>query len=199
VRESQVLLPHEAATRWLRRALLAVLGALVLGGTALAKDPVVVQSAYVNVRGGVFELNAHTIFPLNEDVRAALADGATISLELRAVVERHRRYWWDATLVDITLKRELTWNEVSQHYILHETDRAEQESFQALDQALAAAGQVEGWPVVVEPQLDPESTYAIRVRAAVRRGRLPETLRRLMFWSDSWSRSSDWYEWTLPR
>src|SRR6187399_494254 len=152
MRESQVLLPHEAATRWLRRALLAVLGALVLGGTALAKDPVVVQSAYVNVRSGVFELNAHTIFPLNEDVRAALADGATISLELRAVVDRHRRYWLDATLVDITLKRELSWNEVSQRYILHETDRAEQESFQALDQALAAAGQVEGWPVVLEPQ-----------------------------------------------
>ncbi len=197
--ESLVLLSHGAATRWLRRALLAVLGALLLGGTALARDPVVVQSAYVNVRGGVFELNAHTIFPLNDDVRAALAEGATISLELRAVVDRHRRYWWDATLVDITLKRELTWNEVSQRYILHEADGAGQESYQALDQALAAAGQVQDWPVVVEPQLDPEATYAIRVRAAVRRGRLPETLRRLMFWSDSWNRSSDWYEWTLPR
>jgi hypothetical protein len=181
------------------KLLLVVLGMLALAGTAQARDPIVVQSAFVNVRGGVFELNAHTIFPLNDDVRAALAEGATISLELRAVVEKHRRYWFDGTLVDITLKRELTWNAVSQRYILHETDGAEQESFQALDEALTAAGQVQGWPVVVEPQLDSDATYAIKVRAGIRRGRLPEALRRLIFWSDSWNRSSDWYEWTLPR
>lgn len=180
------------------RLLVAML-ALLACGAALARDPVVVQSAFVNVRGGVFELNAHTVFPLNDDVRTALEDGATISLELRAVVDRNRRYWFDATLVDITLKRELSWNAVSQRYILHETDRAEQQSFLALDQALAAAGQVEAWPVVVEPQLDPEYTYAIRVRAAVRRGRLPDALRKLIFWSDSWSRSSEWYSWILPR
>ena len=125
---------------------------------AQARDDIVVQSAFVNVRAGVFELNARTIFPLNEDVRAALADGATISLELRAVVEKKRRYWWDATLVDVTLKRELTWNAVSERYILREPDHTEQESFTALDQALSAAGQVQAWPVVVEPQLDPDAT-----------------------------------------
>jgi hypothetical protein len=166
---------------------------------AQARDDIVVQSAFVNVRAGVFELNARTIFPLNEDVRAALADGATISLELRAVVEKKRRYWWDATLVDVTLKRELTWNAVSERYILREPDHTEQESFTALDQALSAAGQVQAWPVVVEPQLDPDATYAIRVRAGVRRGRLPGALRTLMFWSDDWNRSSDWYSWILPR
>jgi len=188
-------LPWGAA---LHRALLAAV-ALLACSAALARDPVVVQSAFVNVRSGIFELNAHTVFPLNDDVRTALADGATISLELRAVVDRNRRYWFDATLVDITLKRELSWNAVSQRYILHETDRAEQQSFQDLDQALAAAGQVQAWPVVVEPQLDPDSTYAIRVRAAVRRGRMPDALRKLIFWSDSWTRSSEWYSWILPR
>jgi len=196
MRGSLQQLPRGAA--WLRRALLAAM-ALLACGAALARDPIVVQSAFVNVRGSVFELNAHTVFPLNDDVRRALEEGATISLELRAIIDRHRRYWFDATLVDITLKRELSWNAVSQRYILRETDQAEQQSFTALDQALAAAGQVQAWPVVVEPQLDPDSTYAIRVRAAIRRGRLPEALRRLMFWSDSWNRSSDWYAWILPR
>jgi len=179
--------------------LLWLLASLLLPPAALARDPIVVQSAFVNVRAGVFELNARTIFPLNEDVRAALTDGATISLELRATVEKKRRYWWDATLVDVTLQRELSWNGVSQRYILREPDRTEQQSFVALDQALSAAGQVEAWPVVVEPQLDPDATYAIRVRAGIRRGRLPGALRTLMFWSDDWNRSSDWYSWILPR
>jgi hypothetical protein len=176
-----------------------LLGCLLLAPLAWAREAIVVQSAFVNVHGGVFELNARTIFPLNEDVRAALADGATVSLELRAVVEKKRRYWWDATLVDVTLKRELSWNAVSERYILRDRDRTEQQLFTALDQALSAAGQVQTWPVVVEPQLDPDATYAIRVRAGVRRGRLPGALRTLMFWSDDWNRSSEWYSWILPR
>jgi hypothetical protein len=166
---------------------------------AWAAEQIVVQSAFVNVRGGVFELNTHTIFPLNEDVRATLSDGATVTFELQAVVDMKRRYWLDATLVDVVLRRELSWNAVGQRYVLRDIDRGDQQTFVALDEAVAAAGKVENWPVVVEPQLDPDATYEIRVRAGVRRGRLPDALRALVFWSDGWNRSSKWYSWLLPR
>jgi hypothetical protein len=175
--------------------------ALAAGAVVAANKigPITVQSAFVNVRGAVFELNARTIYPLNEDVRVALADGATINFELQALVERQRRYWFDATLVDVTLRRELSWRAVGERYVLRDVDRGEQQSFVALDEALSAAGVVTAWPVVVEPQLDPAATYSIRVRAGIRRGRLPDALRALIWWSDSWNRSSDWYAWTLPR
>jgi hypothetical protein len=88
---------------------------------------------------------------------------------------------------------------VSQRYILREAGHTEQQSFTALDQALSAAGQVHSWPVLVDQQLDPESTYAIRVRASIRRGRLPDALRSLVFWSDGWNLGSEWYTWILPR
>jgi hypothetical protein len=182
-----------------RLALVALLLMPLLAAGVQAAERIVVQSAFVNVRGGVFELNARTIFPLNDDVRAALSDGATINLDLQAVVDKQRRYWMDATLVDVVLRRELTWNAVSQRYILRDVDRGEQESYVALDEALVAAGVVSGWPVVVEPQLDPDATYEIRVRAGIRRGRLPDALRALIFWSDGWNRSSKWYSWILPR
>jgi hypothetical protein len=158
-----------------------------------------VQSAWVNVRGGVFELNARTIFPLDDRVRTALQEGATISFDLQAVVDKQRRYWVDATLVDVILRRELSWNAVSERYVLKDLDRGEQQSFVALDEALIAAGLVKDWPVVVEPQLDPDASYQIRVRAGIRRGRLPSSLRALIFWSDGWNRRSGWYSWILPR
>jgi hypothetical protein len=177
-----------------------VLGLLaVLAAPAGAAERIVVQSAYVNVRGGVFELNAHTIFPLDDNVRAALTDGATVNFDLQAVVDKQRRYWVDATLVDVILRRELTWNTVSQRYVLKDEDTGDTQSFAALDEALAAAGKVTNWPVVVEPQLDPDATYEIRVRAGFRRGRLPNSLRAVMFWSDGWNRRSRWYSWILPR
>ncbi len=156
-------------------------------------------SAFVNVRGGVFELNARTIFPLGDDVRRTLADGATINFDLQVVVEKQRRYWLDATLVDVMLRRELSWNAVSQRYGVKDVDRGERESYVALDEALVAVGVVNSWPVVVEPQLDPDANYEIRVRAGYRRGRLPDALRALFFWSDGWNRRSEWNSWILPR
>ncbi len=179
-------------------ALLAVLGSVVAGAAGI-DDRLGVQTAYVNVRGGVFELNARAIYPLNDDIRTALADGVTVNIELQTLVSRQRRFWFDNTLVDVTLRRELSWHAVSERFILREPDSGEQQVYTTLDQALVAAGEVNSWPVVVEPQLDPDSTYTISVRAGVRRGRMSEALRTLIFWSDSWNRSSEWYTWTLPR
>lgn len=181
------------------RSVLLSMALWCVAAIAPAAEGIVVQSAFVNVRGGVFELNAHTIYPLNDDVRVALTEGATVDLELQAVVEKKRRYWFDATLVEVLMRRELSWNAVSARYVLRDVDRGEQRSFVALDEALSAAGVVTDWPVVVEPQLDNDATYSISVRAGIRRGRLPDALRTLMWWSDGWNRASKWYAWTLPR
>jgi hypothetical protein len=180
-------------------ALLMLVAQCVMAQGAAADDRLAVQTAYVNVRGGVFELNARAVYPLNDDIRTALADGVTINIEMQTQVHRRRRLWFDSTLVDVTLRRELSWHAVSERYILREPGSGEQQVFTTLDVALVAAGEVENWPVVVEPQLDPDSTYTISVRAGVRRGRMSDALRALIFWSDSWNRSSEWYTWTLPR
>jgi Domain of unknown function (DUF4390) len=185
-----------------RGRIAAWLSLLLLAGfasSATLDGKLEVQSAYVTVREGVFELNARTIYPLNDDIRTALTDGIKLEFALQAVVNRQRRYWFDKTMIDVTLRRELFWHAVSERYVLRDPDRGEQQLFASLDQALAAAGVVAAWPVVVEPQLKPDSTYTISVRADIRRGRLPDTLRTLMWWSESWNRSSEWYTWTLPR
>lgn len=180
-------------------SLLVLLLPLFAAQPARAAEGISVLTAYVNVRGGVFELNARTIFPLDDRVRTALADGATINFDLQAVVLKQRRYWLDQTLVDVILRRELLWHAVSQRYVLRDVDSGDQQSFVALDEALIAAGVVDDWPVVVEPQLDPDATYEISVRAGFRRGRLPNSLRALIFWDDGWNRRSRWYSWILPR
>lgn len=179
-------------------ALLAALSSAVVGAAGF-DDRLGVQTAYVNVRGGVFELNARAIYPLNDDIRTALSDGVTVNIELQTVVTRQRRFWFDSKLVDVTLRRELSWHAVSERFILREAGNGDQQVYTTLDQALVAAGEVNDWPVVVEPQLDPDSTYTISVRAGLRRGRMSDAMRALIFWSDSWNRSSEWYTWSLPR
>jgi hypothetical protein len=182
---------------WPRLA--ALVPALLLVAAAQAAESFQVQSAFANVRGDVVELDARISFPVNDEVRSTLDNGATVKLALQVVVERERRYWLDKELVEATLRRELSWNAVSRRYILRHVDSGEQDTFAALDEALAAAGVVRGWQLPLGRKLNPDKAFTVSVRAGYRSTRLPAALRALAFWSDGWSRKTEWMSWILPR
>ncbi len=156
-----------------------------------------VRSAYVDIDKGVFLLHSRVEYPVSPAIRTALKDGITLSFDLEVRVDRDRRLWFDASIVDLTLRRELTYHAVTDRYVARDTRSADQQSFATLDEALAYLGKVDAWPILVEPQLDGGS-YTISVRAGVRRGHLPATLRAILFWTDDWVRVSEWYTWSLP-
>jgi hypothetical protein len=156
-----------------------------------------VRSAYVNVDSGVFLLHARVEYPDNPVIRDALRDGITLTFELDTRVERARRFWFDAEVVALTLRRELAYHAVSERYVVKDVRSGDQQSYPTLEEALKQLGTVDGWPILVEPQLD-GGMYHVSVRAGVRRGRLPASLRALMFWTDDWHRTSEWYSWSLP-
>jgi hypothetical protein len=156
-----------------------------------------VRSAYVNIEKGVFLLHARVEYPLSAAIRGALKDGVSLTFDLDARVDRERRFWLNANIVDLTLRRELTYHAVSDRYLVRDTRSRDQESFPSLDEALDYLGKVDAWPILVEPQLDGGS-YTVSVRAGMRRGHLPASLRAILFWTDDWARVSEWYTWSLP-
>ena len=156
-----------------------------------------VRSAYVNIDKGVFLLHARIDYPLSPAIRGALKDGVSLTFDLDARVDRERRFWFNANIVDVTLRRELTYHAVSDRYVVRDTRSRDQQSFQSLDEALDYLGKVDAWPILVEPQLD-SGSYTISVRAGMRRGHLPASLRAILFWTDDWARVSEWYTWSLP-
>jgi len=191
-----------AMTPLMRRLFVALFSATLLGlavsAHADALDGVLeVRSAYVNVDNGVFLLHARIEYPNNPEIRDALRDGITLSFDLDTRVERKRRYWLDAEIVALTLRRELSYHAVSERYIVRDVRSGDQQSYATIEEALKQLGTVDGWPILVEPQLD-GGMYEVSVRAGVRRGRLPSSLRALMFWTDDWHRTSEWYSWSLP-
>ena len=188
------------ARRWrlLCGLFLLVLSAWSAAAWADALDGVLeVRSAYVNIDHGVFLLHARVEYPVNPAVRAALRDGVTLTFELDTRVERERHLWFNAGIVDLTLRRELMYHAVTDRYVVRETRTGEQENFPTLEDALTYLGKVDAWPILVEPQLN-GGNYLISVRAGVRRGRLPASLRALFFWTDDFRRVSEWYSWSLP-
>ena len=67
-----------------------------------------VRSAYVNIEKSVFLLHARVEYPVSPAIRNALRDGVSLTFDLDARVDRERHYWFNANIVDVTLRRELT-------------------------------------------------------------------------------------------
>ena len=183
-----------ACILWLAMTPLAVLHADPLEG-ALEID-----SAFININDGVYQLHAQIRYPVSEEAIVALREGVSLSYDLEVEVFRDRRFWLDANILSIRLPRELSYQPVSERYVMRDPlDGDEQKSYPTLEAALQDLGRVEGWPILVASQLAVEGEYRVRVRASMRRGRLTDALRTLMFWTDDWQRESEWYSWLLPR
>jgi hypothetical protein len=177
-------------------SLIALLAASGLPADAL--DGVLeVHSAYVNIDRGVFLLHARVEYPVSPAIGIALRDGVTLTFDLEARVERERRLWFNSNIVEVTLRRDLSYHAVTDRYVVRDVRSGDQNSFATLEEALDFLGKVSDWPILVEPQLD-EGNYTISVRAGVRRGSLPASLRALLFWTNDWARVSEWYTWSLP-
>jgi hypothetical protein len=156
-----------------------------------------VRSAYVNVDRGVFLLHARVEYPDNPMIQEALRDGISLTFDLDIRVDRERRLWFNANVMQLTLRRQLSFHAVSERYVVREGRGGEQETFATLEDALDYLGKIDGLPILVEPQVD-AGNYVVSVRAGVRRGRLPAGLRGLLFWTNDWHRVSEWYSWALP-
>jgi Domain of unknown function (DUF4390) len=155
-----------------------------------------INSAFVVLDHGVLQLSAQIQYPSNGRIRAALQDGVTLVFDLEVTISRPRRFWFDATLLDNVLRRELTYHAVTDRYVLRDDSGVEQDSFATLDEALERLGHIEDQPILVQSQLG-DGPWQLAVRAGVRRGRIPDALRALVFWSSDWHRTSDWYTWML--
>ena len=164
-----------------------------------ADDALSVQSAFVSHAGGVYSLNAHLRYPVDDEIRAALRDGVSLSFDMEAVVSRERRYWFNAEIAAVTLRRELSWQALTDRFVVNDPASKEQQSFASLDAALESLSRVEDWPIMVESQIRDAGEFRVSVRASLRRGRLTDAMRVLMFWTNDWHRESEWYTWSLPR
>ena len=156
-----------------------------------------VRSAYVNVDNGVFLLHARVEYPVNPDDPGRVARRHHADLR-----SRHARRARAPLLVrrrgrraDAAPRADLSRGHRS--YLVRDARSGEQEASPPSRRRSSTSARVDGWPILVEPQLDGGS-YQVSVRAGVRRGRMPASLRALLFWTDDWHRTSEWYSWSLP-
>ncbi|MFI4889869.1 MAG: DUF4390 domain-containing protein [Steroidobacterales bacterium] len=156
-----------------------------------------VRSADLELKDGVFHLNARLDLPISDAVREGLAQGVPLELELDLSIERVRQMLPNSGVAELTQRYRLQYNAVSAHYILRNDNSGQQESVADLDAALEQLSQVRGVPVLDRSLISADLRYEANVRAKLDYGAVPLSMRILMFWVHDWHRESDWYTWTF--
>jgi hypothetical protein len=189
----------------IRGAIIAAVAVLLVGGVALAQEPVEragyfeVRSASTELVGGVHMLDARLQLVLSSDALKALNSGVPLTIEIQMQVIRSRRFYLDALDAELAFRFELEYRPISQRYIVRNLNSGNQDSFATLYSALNSLGRIQRLPVIDESLLVPERDYRVRLRALLATEQYSAPLRLLFFWRDEWQLESEWYEWKLGR
>ncbi|MEO7205814.1 MAG: DUF4390 domain-containing protein [Steroidobacteraceae bacterium] len=156
-----------------------------------------VRSADLELKDGVYHLNARIDLPISEAVQRGLVEGVPLMLEVDLDIERVRQLLPNSRVAELTLRYRLQYNAVTAHYILRNENSGQQESLGTVDEAIAHLSEVHSLPALDKALIAADRRYEGRVKAKIDFGTVPFTLRLLMFWVSDWHRESDWYAWTF--
>ncbi len=156
-----------------------------------------VRSADLQLKDGVYHLNAHVDLPVSDAVRRGLAEGVPLTMELDLDIERVRQLLPNSRVAELTQRYHLQYNAVSARYILRNDNSGQQQSLSTIEAAIEQLSEVRGLPALDKALITPDRRYEANVRAKLDYANVPFSLRVLMFWVNDWHRESDWYTWTL--
>lgn len=182
-----------------RRALVGLLALLSLvASPAEAKGkPFEIRSASSQLTDGVWYATARIEYRLSDDALEALENGVTLTIQLQFEVNRIRRFWVDARVASLKQDYQLSYQPLSERYVIRNLNSGEQDSFATLFSALNNMGRVVDLPIIDASILDADGRYEIAMRAVLDQDTLPGPLRLIAFWSEGFRLVSDWYTWKL--
>jgi Domain of unknown function (DUF4390) len=156
-----------------------------------------VRSADLQLKDGVYHLNAHVDLPVSDAVRRGLAEGVPLTMELDLDIERVRQLLPNSRVAELTQRYHLQYNAVSARFILRNENSGQQQSLSTIEAAIEQLSDVRWLPVLDKALITADRRYEANVRAKIDYANVPFSLRVLMFWVNDWHRESDWYTWTL--
>jgi hypothetical protein len=156
-----------------------------------------VLSAGVELKGGVYYLDAWLEYRLSSGARDALESGVPLTIEIEVEFLHSRRFWLDDTEASLRQAYQLQFHALSQRYLVLNRNTGEQNSFANLFSALNFLGRVTELPLIDAALLEPDEPYEVRVRTVLSTEDFPGPLRLLTFWRRDWSLRSEWYTWPL--
>lgn len=172
------------------------LGALLAWAAVAADARFEIRNAFAEPVEGVWQLNANVELGLSEAAVEALEEGIPLTLVLEILVSRERRFLPDTGVAELEQRWALDYDVLSERYVVTNRNSGAQSTYPTLGEALDDLSTVRNLPMIDTDLLESGRRHDVSMRATVEIGGLPDAVKVLIFWRD-WSRSTDWYTWSI--
>ncbi|MGQ0384707.1 MAG: DUF4390 domain-containing protein [Gammaproteobacteria bacterium] len=180
-------------------ALIAALLCAAAGNAARAQEDegrFEIRNAFVELVNGEWMLDARLDLALADAARQAFEEGVPLVLELEIEASIERRFLPDETAVSFARRWQLEFDAISERYVVTDAESGERITHAVEADALAALARPSPIRVGDQATLPSDARFDMRIRASIEVGELPAAIKLLLFWR-SWSRSTDWYAWSV--
>jgi len=182
-----------------------VLFVLMASGSALQpvfaqegdRPNVEILSAGAVLKHQVYYLNARFRLRLKPQMVEALHAGIPLTFSVSVEVYRPRNYLWDAGVALLEQRYRLTYQPLTEHYVLKNLNSGVENDFPNLVAASDVLGTVVELPILDRNLLNPDDEYRGRMRVRMDREDLPLPLRLQSYFYSDWTLASDWYTWPI--
>ena len=157
----------------------------------------VIRTAYTELTGGVYYLNADVDLNLSDDAVNALENGLPLTVELQIEIIKHRSLWWNTRIAALTEHYQISFHALTRRFIITNLNSGDQESFASYREAITNLGQVSDLPLIDADLIEPGDRYNVRMRAVLDIKSFPGPLQLIASLFKGWDLTSDWYEWVL--
>jgi len=182
------------------RGLIWLLLATALTGAAQALAAgFVVEDARTRLVDDVYRLDAHVGFHLSRAALEALENGVPLTFSVEITIWRDRRYWFDELVAKVTQRYRLEYHALTSRYVLMNMNLGTSTTFDNLDEALSAMGDLKNFPLVDRNLIKDGESYEGGIVARLDIETLPAPMRPLAYISKGWRLTSDRYIWSLQR
>lgn len=165
-------------------------------GAQAAEGRFEIRNAFAQPVDGVWQLTAIIDLSLSRAALDALAEGIPLTLVLDIVVTRERRFLPDEDVAELVQRWRLEYDALSERYVVVNLNSRAQATYPSLDEALEDLSRIDGLPLIDEDLLVAGSRHDVGLRASVEIGGISTAVKLLVFWRE-WSRSTDWYTWSI--
>ena len=142
--------------------------------------------------------NVKLDFQLNDYLREGLLNGMSLQSEINFELEWHNSWWWNDNKPLDSVKAELKYHSLSQHYQLVRLDTNEHWNFPTLASALDKMGTLKSYALPTLPKNAYHSDAAIFVTASLKPQSLELPLKVQALFSDRYSLESEGVMWPIP-
>jgi hypothetical protein len=180
----------------LKRTAVLLCGVLLAATALAAEERFAIRNAFAEPVAGIWNLNVVLETGLSKQALDALDEGIPLTLLLDVQISSERRFLPDSTIAELQQRWELAFDALSQRYVVMNLNSGAQTTYGSQAEALAALSRIRNLPLIDANLLEPGRRYEVSLRATVDIGGLPAAVKLLVFWKD-WSRSTDWYTWSI--